>query len=206
MSKRCSQKSKEIQTVQTENKKRTFLKLAGLVGLGVIGSLLLPKKASALVFGSTPASNVVGIKNSANTPINPATDGKLDNIITELEKKADVTETQPVSGTMVVNDSFGVRINPATDDAIVLLRRMVKLMESQATVDSANRQRVTIDAWGTSVPTGAGVSTGCVRVAIGSDSNVGTIGSYAAQQMYGDVAHDVYANAIRRNLTFTSTA
>ena len=89
---------------------------------------------------------------------------------------------------------------------------MVKLLESAATVDVANRQRMTVDAWGTSVPTGTGNITGCVRVALGTDSTVGTvtsvtnvvsIGSYAAQQMYGDVAHDVYANSIRRNLTFS---
>jgi uncharacterized protein YqfA (UPF0365 family) len=89
---------------------------------------------------------------------------------------------------------------------------MVKLMESQATVDTANRQRVTVDAWGTSVLTGAGNSTSVPRIALATDSTVGTvtsvtnvvtIGSYPTQQMFGDVAHGVYANAIRRNLVFS---
>ena len=45
----------------------------------------------------------------------------------------------------VVNTS-GQTINPATDETVVLLRRLVKLLESQAVVDSANRQKVTIDS------------------------------------------------------------
>jgi hypothetical protein len=194
----------KFEDFEAGSRKRMFLKLAGVVGLGAVASLLLPKKAEALVFGSTPAASVVGIKDSANLSIDPATKGKQDDLLTELKLKADLTETQPVSGVMGVSDSVGTRISPVADDTVVLLRRMVKLMESQATVDGANRQRVTVDAWGVGVLTGVGTSASCLRVAIGSDSNIGTIGSYAAQQMYGDVAHDVYANAIRRNLTFTA--
>jgi hypothetical protein len=59
----------------TENKKRTFLKFAGAAGLGAAASLLVPGRAEALVFGSTPASNVVGLKDSANVRIDPAKEG-----------------------------------------------------------------------------------------------------------------------------------
>lgn len=54
--------------------KRSFLKLAGLVGLGLAATQLLPKKAEALVFGGTPSATTVGIKNSSNSQINPATE------------------------------------------------------------------------------------------------------------------------------------
>lgn len=45
-----------------------------------------------------------------------------------------------------LGDSQGNTINPASDEAIVLLRRMVKLMESQGITDPAQRQRVVVDA------------------------------------------------------------
>ncbi len=220
------------QTEQSEgSKKRLFLKMAGVVGLGAVASLLLPKKAQALVFGSTPAANVVGVKDSANLRIDPAKEGtaaliktaaeatkiNTDTLVTNSNKftfSGDSLMTVGAAGSdvMGLKNSNDTRINPVMDDTVVLLRRMVKLMESQATVDSANRQRVTLDAWGTSVLVGTGTSASCPRVALGTDSTVGTvssvtnvvtIGGWAAQQMYGDVAHDVYANAIRRNLTFS---
>ena len=58
-------------------RKRNFLKFLGVAGLGVAGSLLLPKRADALVFGSTPASNVVGVKNTLHEEVNPATEESL---------------------------------------------------------------------------------------------------------------------------------
>jgi len=57
-----------------DTKKRQFLKFLGIAGLGVAGSLFLPKRADAFVFGSTPTSNVVGVKNTSNEEVNPATE------------------------------------------------------------------------------------------------------------------------------------
>ncbi len=68
-----------------DESKRSFLKLAGLVGLGVFTSSLIPKKAKALVFGSTPASNVVGVKNESDVRINPATEETLGSLLTGQE-------------------------------------------------------------------------------------------------------------------------
>ena len=64
-----------------DDRKRSFLKLAGLAGVGIVASQLLPKKADAYVLGSTPSSSVVGLKNAANTRINPATDESLTTLI-----------------------------------------------------------------------------------------------------------------------------
>lgn len=60
-----------------DSKKRHFLKILGGGALGVAAAAMFPSKASALVVGSTPTSNVVGLKNSSNTRINPATDDTL---------------------------------------------------------------------------------------------------------------------------------
>lgn len=223
-------------TVSVDTDKRGFLKLAGILGLGVAAASALPQTAQAYVMGSSPTSGVVGLKNAANTRIDPATEGG--NLATIAAKDFATQTTLDLirvnsdkfnftgQDLKVVNsggggggasevgilDKTNTQINPATDDSVILLRRMVKLMESQATVDVANRQRITLDAWGAGVLLGNGTSASSPRVAIGSDStlgtvssvtNVATIGSYAAQQMYGDVAHDVYANALRRHLVFS---
>jgi hypothetical protein len=50
-----------------------FLKALGGAVVALAASAALPRKADALVFGSTPASNVVGVKNASNARINPAT-------------------------------------------------------------------------------------------------------------------------------------
>ena len=64
-----------------DSNKRFFLKALGVAGVGVVASQLLPNKASALVMGSTPASNVVGLKNSSNVRVNPATEDTLTTLI-----------------------------------------------------------------------------------------------------------------------------
>lgn len=66
---------------ETDNAKRAFLKVAGVAGAGLIASQLLPKKAEALIMGSTPSSSVVGLKDASNTRINPATDEGLDTLL-----------------------------------------------------------------------------------------------------------------------------
>ncbi len=74
----------EVKVVQENTKKRLFLKLLGVVGLGFVGTLVFPKRADAYVFGSTPSSNTVGVKNASNTRINPATDESVQALGTGL--------------------------------------------------------------------------------------------------------------------------
>lgn len=69
-------------SVIQDSNKRFFLKALGVAGVGVVASQLLPNKASALVMGSTPSSSVVGVKNSSNTRINPATEDTLSTLLT----------------------------------------------------------------------------------------------------------------------------
>lgn len=72
-------------------KKRLFLKTIGTLGVSAFLFSLFPKKSQALVFGSTPAASVVGLKNAANSRINPATEGKQDDIINALGEVWDYT-------------------------------------------------------------------------------------------------------------------
>lgn len=205
--------------------KRTFLKVLGMAGLGLVGASLFPKKADALIIGNQSTSGTISLKNVAGNKINPA---KEDGNLATLAGKDFATETTLVgikSGTdnlstiktntdkftfigdslktiaaggsdiVGLKDITNTQINPATDDAIVYLRRMVKLMESQATVDSGNRQRISIDATTVTQPV-----SGTVTVA--SITNLATL-SGQNQQMYQDVARNAYANGIRQNIIFS---
>jgi hypothetical protein len=253
----------EINNPSIDDTKRMFLKVAGVAGLGLAASALFPKSSEAYISGSTPTSNVVGIKNIANAKINPATeDGNLANVKTNTDSlltstggayirqdstdtiakesggnlAAIKTNTDNLSALKTNTDKFKFdgdnllisggsggggyeivglkdlnsnRVNPATDDAIVLLRRMVKLMESQATTDAATRQRITVDslgALGATMPVSGTVALGAGAAAIGSvtfSAGASINISGQNQQIFQDPARTAYATGIRNNLLFT---
>jgi hypothetical protein len=103
----------------------------------------------------------------------------------------------------------GTIVNPATEESIMLLRRMVKLLESQAATDTAQRQRITVDAItaGTTLPTVTAVTTvGTVSaITAGTITSVGNLASLNGwnQQMFSDPARTAYNTGIRAQLTFT---
>ena len=179
-------------------------------------------KTDLLTFdaGSNPANlkvNVaagsVGLSNTGGTPINPATEDTLALIKAQTAKlqfdgSNNLLTSVGGTGNIVgVKDTTGTQVNPATDDSLVYLRRMVKLMESQGTVDSGNRQRVVVDSFGSGVVTGVGASgAGVPRVTVSTDSAFSTtITSFlgAGDQAFQDVARNTYANGIRANLQFS---
>jgi len=89
-------KEEETAEERIDHKKRAFLKVAGVAGVGIAATTLFPKAVSAYVAGSTPTSNVVGIKNVANAKINPATEETVSTLATEataatLLKTSDLT-------------------------------------------------------------------------------------------------------------------
>lgn len=45
-----------------------------------------------------------------------------------------------------IKDQSGTPINPASEESILLLRRIVKLLESNSVVDIASRQKIALDA------------------------------------------------------------
>lgn len=74
--------SKKTDAEIGDQNKRTFLKLLGIAGVGLVASQVIPKKAHALVMGGTPATSTVGVKNTSNTRVNPATEESLQSLLT----------------------------------------------------------------------------------------------------------------------------
>lgn len=70
-----------VDAMVIDERKRTLLKAIGGVGLGVVAASFMPRSAEALVMGGTPSTSVVGVKDDANTRINPATEETLEQIL-----------------------------------------------------------------------------------------------------------------------------
>lgn len=103
--------------------------------------------------------------------------------------QAQTGQTDNLNSSPVVISSGQISNNQlASDESLILLRRIVKLLESNAVVDAGNRQRISLDA--STVTLTANVS------------NLGTIASQGLQQ-FVDVARNAYANGIRSKLNFS---
>lgn len=94
------------------------------------------------------------------------------------------------------------------DDQITLLRRIVKLMESQAATDPQQRQRVVIDTTPT-VTLGAGTASIGNANVISTVTTVTSITNLAGQfgwnqQILSDPARISYNTGIRQQLTFSN--
>jgi hypothetical protein len=108
----------------------------------------------------------------------------------------------------------GSIVNPASEEAIILLRRMVKILENQASTDSAQRQRFTLDAitggltLGT-VTTVTGVTTvttltGITNALPAGTNNIGSINLAGQdQKQFIDISRTNYNTGIRNRLTFS---
>lgn len=169
-------------------KRRSFLKTLGVIGAGVVGASILPKNTQAMTMGAKPGTGILGVKDSSDVIIDPATESTLDSsrVATEATKISfDSIKTN--TDTLVTNsnkftfagsdlnvvkgadadnviyqDARANTISANSEDSIIMLRRIVKQMESKATVDVANRRRVTMDAWGNNLsgPLENGIATG----------------------------------------------
>lgn len=117
--------------------------------------------------------------------------------------------------TQKVKDLSGNVINPAQDEQLVLLRRLIKLIESQSATDLANRQRITVDniaaglTLGT-VTTVTGVTTVSAVTAItnalpAGTNNIGGITQIAGadHRQFIDMARTAYNTGIRSGLIFS---
>lgn len=93
-----------------------------------------------------------------------------------------------------VTDSLGALINPVQEETVLLLRRIVKLLESNAVVDSANRQKVTVE--------GATITSGTIST-VSAVTNLGTIASVDPRFQMIDWARQAYNSGIREKLVFS---
>lgn len=91
----------------------------------------------------------------------------------------------------------GVVINPATEETINLLRRIVKLLEPLATVDSSNRQRIVTESG--SVVT-ASLASSQTLATVG---NVATLSGIDPKFEFMELARISYSNGIRSKLNFS---
>jgi len=107
--------------------------------------------------------------------------------------------------TSVTNQDKAV-INPSTEEAVILLRRLVKFFETQSATDSAQRQRITVDAITGSLTLGTVSAVTSITNALPAGTNtIGNIGTINGwnQQMFADPARTAYNTGIRRWLTFS---
>lgn len=109
------QSTNQNQTKVNDRDKRTFLKVASIAGAGLIASQLLPKKAEALIMGSSPTTGVVGVKNSSNVRVNPATEETVSTLLKASDLKFDGSgylnvnvQATSSSGTSSFSDFGGV--------------------------------------------------------------------------------------------------
>ena len=127
------------------------MKVAGIAGAGLVGSLLLPKKADALIMGSSPTTGVVGVKNSTNERINPATEGTLAGVLkkTDLALTAGVLEVKVTSVSGAGSTSF-------SEDGVTATTGMVDA-----------QRHVQVDVLTSALPTTASTETTLSKIALG---------------------------------------
>jgi hypothetical protein len=94
--------------------------------------------------------------------------------------------------TNLANNS-GTVINPVQDETVILLRRLVKVMESQAVVDNQMRQRVVVDAMPTTAVSGSLTTAGSV-------STLNQIAGVDSRWQIVDWSRQAYNSGIRSNL------
>jgi len=161
----------------------------------------------------------IGSKNISGSSFNPLTEDTLllvnnkTSLLTfDKDSSLKTSGAAPaLSSSVQVKDKSKTILNPASSEKIFLLSRMVKLMESQGTVGAGNLQRISIDAFGSGVMTGLGLSgDGVPLVTMASDyptaiTGVNTSANYMGwnSQIYKETARNTYAKSIRRRLSFT---
>lgn len=104
----------------------------------------------------------------------------------------------PSSDSQYILNASGTTINPTTEETVFLLRRMVKLLESNATVDSQNRMRIAIDS---SVALTANPASGTITT-VTTLNNLALIAGIDPRFQFIDNARIAFATGIRNNLTY----
>lgn len=94
--------------------------------------------------------------------------------------------------TNLANNS-GTIINPVQDETVILLRRLVKIMESQSVVDNQMRQRVVVDAMPTTAVSGSLTTAGSI-------STLNQIAGVDSRWQIVDWSRQAYNSGIRSNL------
>ncbi len=164
------------------------------------------------------AAGKLKLKNATATGVNPATDDTLALIRAQTDKfQFDASHGLMTTGTapalasaVQLKNVSKATITPIQNEEVQLWKRMVKILESHATVDAGNLQKISLDSFGSTVtgvdPSGDGIplvtmASDLVRVIPGISTPTTFMG--AGNQVYQDVARNAYARSIRRNLRFS---
>lgn len=105
---------------------------------------------------------------------------------------------------VVYNSSKALKTQDTDQQELTkLLSRLVKVMENQQACDSAQRQRVTIDAGTLPNVTTVGTVTTCSTVSSVTSVVNQTAMAGMNQEQYINIARNAYANSIRNRLFFS---
>lgn len=124
--------------------KRDFLKVLGVAGLGIAGTALFPKKADALILGGTPTSSVVGVKNVANTRVNPATEETLDEVLKTTDLTFDTGSLQVKVTSMPGGNSSFSDSGDVAKSGLVDAQRHVQVDVLSSTLPSSASTETTL--------------------------------------------------------------
>lgn len=112
----------------------------------------------------------------------------------------------PPSDSVNVNNSSGEKINPATEETVLLLKRLVRILDSVATVDVQNRQRVVVESAAQTSITIAAAQTLATLTTVTNAvpvGNVATMGGVDPRFEFMELARISYSNGIRSKLSFS---
>ena len=100
--------------------KRNFLRVAGIAAAAGIIALVSPRKAQALILGSSPTTGVVGVKDSADAKINPATEETVSSLATEATVSTLATEATvaPLADLTFDTGSLQVKVTSLPTDPL----------------------------------------------------------------------------------------
>jgi hypothetical protein len=104
---------------------------------------------------------------------------------------------------LVSPDSPLPAVASRTDDLVIMLSRIVKLLESNAVVDSAQRQRIALDT----IPAGVTLPTVTTVTGVTTVTTVTTLANATAiagmdREQWINAAKSTYAQSIRSRLEF----
>ncbi len=215
----------ETEDSSIDSNRRLFLKIAGVAGLGLAASTLFPNDTNAYVSGSTPTSNVVGMKNIANAKINPATEDTLatlakETTLTSIKNQSDKltfdgSNNLLTKGSVSVSNVANTPINPATEESLVnvgqsvndqsiwMLRKIITLLKPLGMTTGAGSNRLSVDVNSGTVAISSGtVTTVSTVTTVATLTNLTNIGNVNSFSLMKDSARNAYSNSIRANLSF----
>lgn len=130
----------------------------------------------------------------------------VETAVAALESSVDATTSAVVAVETAVQSGAEDTVDAVDlmSEQVILLRRLLKLMESQATIDSAQRQRITIDAItaGVTLP---GLTTVTTVSTVSSVAAATTLNQFAGVDLrwqWMENARIAYNTGIRSKLTY----